>query len=145
MSQYTVGDMMKAYSEDAVELAEKMGKKLDFSEDSLKKVEDILDMYYKDIPKGIIKRMFKKCPTQEEIIQMAKVWGGYIGEVMRQNFGGEWTSEDLFGEKNLIILTVGETKVFPVAKAYKRIVNGKEDDIYFYYKVLKNELKKEID
>jgi hypothetical protein len=142
MSQYTAGDMMKAYSEDAIELAGKMGEKLDFSEDSLKKVEDILEKYHNDIPKGFIKRMFKKCPTQEEIIQIAKVWGGYIGEVMHKSFGGEWTLEDLFGEKNLIVLTVGETKIFPVAKAYKRIVNGKEDDIYFYYEVIKKELKR---
>ncbi len=136
MSQYSVEDMMKAYSEDAIELARKLGHELDCSEDSLKKVETILEMYNKEIPKGFIKRLLKKCPTQQEIIQMSKVWGGYIGEVIRNKFGGQWTFEDLFGEKNIAVLSVGETQLFPVAKAYKRIVNGKEDDIYFYYKVL---------
>lgn len=140
MSQYTIKDMMKAYSEDAVNLAGEFEKELDFSEDSLKKVEDILEIYYKSIPKGFINRLFNKGPTQDEIIQVAKVWGGYIGEVMRQHFGGEWSAEDLFGEKNVIVLNVGETKIFPVAKAYKRIMIGKEDDIYFYYKVLKTEV-----
>lgn len=141
MSQYTVEDMMKSYLEEAIDLSGKLGKKLDLSEESLKEVEEILEMYHNDVPKGFINKLFRKGPTQEEVIQMAKVWGGYIGEVMRLHIGGKWSLEDLFGEKNVIVLNVGETKIFPVAKAYKRIINGKEDDICFYYEVLKNEVK----
>ncbi|TXK77675.1 hypothetical protein FU659_22295 [Paenibacillus sp. N3.4] len=137
MTQYTINDMMAAYSEDAVELAGKMGLQLDFSEESLKIIDEILERYHQGIPKGI-KKIFSKGPSEDQIIQMSKIWGGYVGEVFRRNLGGYWEMSKKID--NAIVLRINSTELFPPAKVNKRIVNGKEDGIYFYYQVLKNNM-----
>ncbi|WP_222708603.1 hypothetical protein [Paenibacillus sp. N3.4] len=129
--------MMAAYSEDAVELAGKMGLQLDFSEESLKIIDEILERYHQGIPKGI-KKIFSKGPSEDQIIQMSKIWGGYVGEVFRRNLGGYWEMSKKID--NAIVLRINSTELFPPAKVNKRIVNGKEDGIYFYYQVLKNNM-----
>lgn len=67
---------------------------------------------------------------------MAKTWGGYIGEVLRRNIGGEWSIEN-----NTIILSIKDTKLFPPAKAYRRRKNGSEDNVFNYYQTMKQDLK----
>ena len=58
----------------------------------------------------------------------------FIGEVIRRTHEGEWVKEDTMGEKDVITLKINEVNIFPAEKAYKRIINGSEDDIWFYYK-----------
>lgn len=135
-SELTITDMMKAYSEDAVEIAGSMGVQLDYSEESLKKVDEILEKYHQGIPKGI-KKLFIKGPTEEQITQMSKVWGGYVGEVFRRNLGGEWRMSKSFS--NALSLSINSIELYPPSKVNKRIINGKEDEIYFYYLVLKKQ------
>lgn len=38
---------------------------------------------------------------------------------------------------NAIALRINSTEHYPPAKVNKRIINGKEDGIYFYYQVTK--------
>ena len=80
--QYNVEDMMKSYSEDAINLSKQLGKNLDFSEESIRIVDEILEIYHSSIPRGFIARLIKKAPSEEKITQVAKIWGGYIGEVI---------------------------------------------------------------
>ncbi|MEW6142376.1 MAG: hypothetical protein AB1597_04365 [Chloroflexota bacterium] len=142
MAEPTIGDMMKAYAEDATEMAAKQfGEALDFSEDSLKTVEKILDGISKTIPRGFAK-VFKPKPSDEQIWQMSKIWGGYIGEVIRKKWGGEWTSETSAHPGAVITLRVLGADIFPPAKVYKRLTNGYEDNIWMYYQVLKADFAK---
>ena len=55
---------------------------LDFSDDSIKKVEEILDHLHKS--------SLTEKPTDEKKWKMAKVFGSYIGEVFRRNHGAKW-------------------------------------------------------
>lgn len=134
--QYTVEDMMRAYSEDAINLGKQLGKNLDFSEESIQTVEVILEMYHNSLPRRGMLKWIKKSPSDEEIAQVSKIWGGYIGEVIRKYIGGIWIIDN-----NTIILVIGDTQIFPPAKVYKRIKNGKEDNVWHYYQVLKQELE----
>ena len=140
LSQYTVQDMMVAYSEDAIVLAQQHGYALDFSEDSLKQVDQILEKYHQGIPRGF-KKLFSKVPSEEKITQISKIFGGYVGEVMRRHIGGEWGLSDQF-ENALALKFNTNTEVYPPAKVNKRIINGSEDNIWFYYCVI-NEKKDE--
>ena len=63
-----------------------------------------------------------------------------MGEVIRRIHGGEWVQEDIQGQKDVIFLRVNGNNIFPIGKAYRRIKNGSEDDIYFYYQVLVREV-----
>ncbi|MEK5448139.1 hypothetical protein [Paenibacillus sp. FSL R7-0331] len=134
-TQFTIQDMMIAYSEDAVELAKQHGISLDFSENSLNQVDQILEKYHQGIPRGM-KKLFSKGPSEEQITQISKIFGGYVGEVMRKNIGGKWGISNHF-ENALALIFSSNTEVYPPAKVNKRIINGSEDNIVFYYKLSK--------
>jgi hypothetical protein len=138
MKNYTVQDMMVAYSEDALDLANQMGFSLDYSEESVKLLDEILEKYHQGLPKakGILK-LFSRGPSEKDIIQMSKIWGGYLGEVIRRNIGGEWGMSENF--HNAISLTINSTELYPPAKVTKRILNGTEDSVYAYYQIVKEE------
>jgi ribulose bisphosphate carboxylase small subunit len=129
----TLTDMMVAYAEDAVELGKRgFNIALDYSEESLKQVEAILDRYHKDLPKNK-----KDRPPEDRIWTIANGWAGYIGEVIRKTWGGEWVHESYSPPGATIILKIGSFDIFLPAKVYKRLVNGSEDNIWHLYQVLK--------
>jgi hypothetical protein len=136
MTQYTVTDMMRAYAEDAIDLAKQMNVELNFSEESLCKLDQILEQYHNSIPRGL-KKLISKGPSEEQITQMAKVWGGYLGETIIKQFGGEWIMSSTFD--NAIAVKIGDSEIYPPAKIYKRIINGPEDNVDIYFKVLKQD------
>jgi hypothetical protein len=137
-----VNDMMAAYAEDAVDYAKKLKITLDYSEESIQEVENICTMLYNDIPKSFFKRLIKQTPSEETIVQMSKMLGGYIGEVMIKHYGGSWDIEDFMNQGNTILVNIGELKTFPVSKVYKRLKNGPEDNVYYYYHVMTKELSR---
>lgn len=44
--------------------------------------------------------------------------------------------------EDAIALKVGESEIYPPAKVYKRIINGSEDSVNVYYKLLKQDWDK---
>ncbi len=144
MDKPTISDVMKAYSEDAVDMANKeFGETLDFSEDSLRAVERILDRVSSTIPRGL-GRLLKRKPSDEQIWEMSKIWGGYIGEVIRKRWGGEWTLETAAHPGTVITLRVLDADIFPPGRAHKRLTNGSEDNIWDYYRVLRSDFAKTV-
>ncbi|SFS83279.1 hypothetical protein [Paenibacillus sp. 453mf] len=141
----TVADMMKAYAEDAVESAEKLGVMLDYSEDSIKSLEGILQRYHEELPRGV-RKMFRRGPSEQEKIQMSKAWGGYLGETLIKHLGGEWQLSSV--SEDTIALVVSKSingeeyphEIYPPSKVYRRIMNGPEDNVWHYYCVLKEDL-----
>ncbi|WP_422657573.1 hypothetical protein ACK8P5_17665 [Paenibacillus sp. EC2-1] len=132
-------DMMQAYAEDALDLAKQLNVELNFTEESLILLDQILEQYHKGIPKGI-KKIFSRGPTEEQLNHMAKIWGGYLGETIIRQCGGEWIMSSAF--EDAIALKVGESEIYPPAKVYKRIINGSEDNVNVYYKLLKQDWDK---
>lgn len=136
MTQPTIADMMRAYAEDAIDFAKQLNVDLDFSEESLSKLDLILQRFHDGIPKGI-KKLLNKGPSEEQRTQMSKMWGGYLGETIIRQFGGEWIMSSAF--ENALAIKIKEIEIYPPAKIYKRILNGQEDSIEHYYKVLKQD------
>jgi hypothetical protein len=137
-----VNDMMEAYAEDAVEYAGQFKKILDFSEKSIGQVEELCALLYNAIPRGFFKKLIRKSPSQETIVQMSKMLGGYLGEVLIKKYGGSWDVENFMNQGETIVLTIGEIKIFPVGKIYKRLKNGPEDNVAHFYHYISQELKK---
>lgn len=137
----TVEDMMKAYAKDAIDSAHRdFGVHLDLSIGSLQEVEKILGRLYDSKPRGL-KKLFQRKTVELDLETLSKVWGGYIGEVIRRNHGGQWRiAEDLYPDTVVYALRVETTDIFPPAKVYKRLTNGPEDDVWFYYCVLKERI-----
>ena len=136
----TVADMMAAYAQDAVDHAKTAaGVTLDYSADSIKQVEGVLETLCAATPRGL-SRIFRRGPTQEDVATMAKMYGGYIGEVVRRTAGGEWVLDtEIAAGETVISLRKGEQRIFPPAKVHKRLANGSEDNVWFYYQVLMKE------
>jgi len=125
--------MMVAYAEDAVDYArERFGVTLDYSVDSVKHVEEIATKLYESIPTGI-SRFLRKGPKPTEVETICKMLGAYVGEVYRREKGGEWDTNEKF---KAIGVRKGESWIFPPAKIHKRLTNGPEDNVWFYFGVL---------
>ena len=136
-----VGELMEAYALDAVDFArEHFGYDLDYSVESVERVEQILARFHDELPSGLGKALRRGRPSEEQIEQQAKVWGGYLGEVIRRRWGGTWTIPTEGPMANAFCLKLGETLISPPGKAYKRIVDGPGDSVSFYVAVLAEEL-----
>lgn len=127
--------MFIGYTLDAVDTAMRNFKiQLDFSEDSIKDVERILDALNKTIP---IDR-----PSNEMIMKFAKQFSGYIGQVMINIWGGLWMEEDNYPLQNGPGLRIGNTDIFLLSKVYRRITMGSEENIFDFYQLTKRDLNK---
>ena len=133
----TVEKMMGAFSIDAVNHAASMGVVLDYTEDSLQAVEDILARLEADRPKGLSK-FYRKGPSEADIQTVAKLYGAYIGETIRFEWGvGEWVIPEEGPFQGALTLKYDEAMISPPAKVYKRITEGNVDNIVYYYQVFK--------
>ena len=118
----------------AIEYANEFNKKLDYSENSIADLEEILDWYSKDI--AISK------PTENQIWSMSIIFGSYLGETLLKNGfskkGFEWGNEPSFSIP-LLIRNDG-SYLTPNDKVYKRLVNGSEDSVVSFYRFATKEI-----
>lgn len=138
----TVNDMMVAYAQDAVDMAKaNFGETLDYSESSVKTVEACLAKMHDAIPKGFFGKLFRRGPSADVILTVSKMFGGYVGEVFRKHHGGEWLLAPAPGSDAPVITLQhsGVGSFWPPGKVHKRIVNGPDDNVWFYYRVLTSE------
>jgi hypothetical protein len=134
MDSPSLNETMLAYAEDAVAFAsQQFGITLDYSHDSIQQTEKIAEAMFKTIPSGFLGKLFQRGPSEEELDQFCKMLGGYIGEVYRRNRGGDWAINEEF---SAVGIQRGESWIFPPSKVYKRLTNGKEDDLWFYFQVM---------
>ena len=138
------------YCQLAVKYATGFGKELNYSEDSVKDVEGILGFYSEDLHPGFLKKMMRKFlkenPSDAQISSMAIVWGSYIGEVFKRNapVPCEWSVENVFGDGEVLHLKAGDSRLFPIEKAYKRLINGAEDSVWSFYTVFKEKFQETV-
>jgi hypothetical protein len=133
-----VQQMMAAYAQDAIEAARANYQiDLDFSDESVKQVEEVLARVYSAVRRGWFRNLFRTGLNADQLDTICKMFGGYIGEVIRRKHGGFWSVIDSpTGEGKVICLERGDDKIFPPARVYKRLTNGAEDDVWFYFQVV---------
>ena len=133
-----VRQMMEAYASDAVNAARNnFNIELDYSPESIKTIEDLLGRLYPAVRRGWFRRLLRLGLSDEQVDMICKMFGGYIGEVVRRQKGGEWAIiTNPLGTENVIALVNGEEKIFPPSKVYKRLVNGEEDNVWHYFQVV---------
>ena len=107
------------------------GEQLDFTPDSLDAIERMLSKLhntFKYTSSGL---------NDEQLAAAAKLWGVYIGEVIRRFYGGQWAA----GGGDDLTLAIGEATVSPIAKARKRIVDGPTENIRYYFSSIEKVLQ----
>lgn len=122
---------MAEYANKAVEFSLNTFKKtLDYSEESIQEVENMLAIMYEAKPAGL---------ADSNILYMAKLFGGYLGEIMRKRWKGEWSMEEADHAAD-VELVIHNQKLYPVKKVYYRLVNGPTENVWNYYQSLKRNI-----
>jgi hypothetical protein len=114
---------MKAAADYAIKSAkEKYGQELDYSDQSIEKLENLLEQAY---------RSFFNLPKDEKtgnaISRTANIWGNYLGEFMRLKWGGTWI---LKGSERLI--SINNIEFSPVGWVYQKITSHPEYSLENY-------------
>ena len=108
-----------AQSQHAIKAAKlAFGESLDFTSDSLEGVERIMNALQKQEPKL----------TDEQITDASKLWGVYVGEVIRRYYGGQWAMVDGVPD-----VALGGKHASPVTKVRKRLVGGPTENLKYYF------------
>lgn len=101
--------------------------KLDYSPDSVKKVEEIL---------GKLHDIYVQNPSSISERGLSAAYGAYIGEVIRRTEPGvRWERDDATGEK-VYPLIWGTGHSYPMAWCHRRIVDGDGDNVWVKYWIL---------
>ena len=145
MLHNSLDEMMQEYAERATELARDFRVELDYSEHSLEGLEQILAQLSDEHRAFLGTHPEAKAATQidEQMITMTKLWGGYLGEVVRRRWGGEWAMETYPGANfATLTLNVRGAKLFPSMKIYRRLTEGAGDDVWKFYQAVAGKLGK---
>lgn len=132
MTDVTIQDVMAAYARDAVVEASKNGFALDFSEKSLDAVDRIL---CKITEKGFLTPKSEK--EESDVWTLSKRYGGYLGQVVINEVGGDWELIDLKAGAAQVILRSHGVQMFPLEKVYKRLVSDEYSGVSGYCRALR--------
>ncbi len=110
----TLGAMMMAYAAEAVRVARVNHRvRLDYSPVSIAELDGILD--------------------EQAAVDMGyqtKTWGGYLGEVMRKRWGGEWLLTQYPSMESLVpTLEIRGSRLYPLMKVWRRLTMGRDEGL----------------
>lgn len=138
LGEFSLADKMQICAISAWAMARSQFQiELDYSEQSIHQIEQILGRMYDQRPTGLRKLVVGK-RYAEQLPYLAQIWGAYIGEVMRRAVGGQWEfAEKLYpGQEVVALKWDDENMCFPVGKVHKRLTNGPEDSVASFYRVI---------
>jgi hypothetical protein len=137
MAPQDLSEIMQSYAEQAVAAARAQQIELDYSEESLKQVENILERLDAPLDRGA-----PDASPPEDAEELCKMWGGYLGEVVRRRWGGEWVLETYPGGNVLTVAlsTPGGT-VFPSLKIYRRLSQGAGENVWSFYCMMRDRFR----
>ncbi len=130
-----IEEYLQSMGKKAIEYANSFDVVFTYSEKDVKDLEAILNYYSNDL------KNTKDKPSKNQIYSMSLIWGSYLGELIIKYINPKlsWVKEDVFGDGEIIHLQDGDTRIFPIDKVYKRLINGEVDSIISFYDVMKND------
>ena len=124
MSFPDLGAMMEGYAQAAADLARSdFGQKLDFTAESIDLLDDILVRVGES--------------PELDIDFEVRLWGAYLGEVLRRRYAGSWEMTQYPGGVAAVpAVELRGSRLFPLMKVYRRLTEGEEEDLRtFFYMV----------
>jgi hypothetical protein len=112
-----LGAMMEGYAQAAVEVAKsEFRQTLDFSADSINALDEILVL-------------LGESPDIDLDFE-SRLWGSYLGEVLRQRYAGSWEMTQYPGGEHAVpAVDVRGSRLFPLMKVHRRLTMGEEEDL----------------
>ncbi len=128
----SITEMMQSYAADAIGLAqERFGFALDYSDRSIESLETILASIA-----GALNVSDKDAVEQE-----VKLWGGYLGEVVRRRWDGTWNLIPYPGRAAAVpTLVVAGSQLYPLMKVYRRLTMGDAENVWEFYERIRGKL-----
>jgi hypothetical protein len=120
--------MMAAYAEAAVMLArEEFRQRLDYNSESLVAFEAVLSEL---ADRGELDYDYE-----------VKLWGSYLGEVLRRRYAGGWEMTQYPGGVAAVpAVEVRGSRLFPLMKVYRRITMGDTESIAAFFNMVTERL-----
>ncbi len=101
---------------------DKFGQELDFSEQSIGNLDNILSQIYSNFS-----GLPKNDETNKAISDTAFIWGSYLGEYMCRKWGGTWM---LKGEERLV--SISTIEFTPISFIYQKLTSHPEYSVEIY-------------
>jgi hypothetical protein len=123
-----LGAMMEGYALGAVDVARSQYRQtLDFSADSVNVLDEILVLVSED--------------TEIDLDFESRLWGSYLGEVLRRRYVGSWEMTQYPGGAVAVpAVDVRGSRLFPLMKVYRRLTMGDEEDLGTFYNMVTERL-----
>jgi len=123
-----LGAMMEGYAQAAVELAHtEFERELDYSAESVEMLDDILVLVSES--------------PEKDIDFEVRLWGSYLGEVLRRRYAGGWEMTQYPGGTVAVpAVDVRGSRLFPLMKVYRRLTAGEEEDLQSFYAMVTERL-----
>ena len=123
---------MRLLAKRAVLLARReQGVTLDYSPGSIERVETILSALHN--------RQTENPMSDPELSILSARWGAYIGEVMKRVRTAKWRRDsEVSGAGAMPLIFDAGSEAYPRSWAYKRIVDGPEDNVVFKFQTFAN-------
>jgi len=125
-----LGTMMEGYARAAAELgASEFKQKLDFTSESIDGLDEILVVVGES--------------PELELDFEVRLWGSYLGEVLRRRYAGTWEMTQYPGGVVAVpAIEVRASRLFPLMKVYRRLTVGDEEDLRAFYAMVTERLGK---
>jgi hypothetical protein len=120
--------MMQGYAQAAARLARNHFRRdLDFSSESIEKLDEILVLV-------------GETPDLDIDFEV-RLWGSYLGEVLRRRYAGGWEMTKYpGGEMAVPAVEVRGSRLFPLMKVYRRLTEGEEEDLATFFTMVTDRL-----
>ena len=125
-----LGAMMEGFARAAAELGRsEFQQKLDFTSESIDALDEILVVVGES--------------TELDLDFEVRLWGSYLGEVLRRRYAGVWEMSQYPGGVVAVpAVEVRGSRLFPLMKVYRRLTVGDEEDLSAFYAMVTERLGK---
>ena len=121
---------IRQLSQEAVDIAKKLSIDLNYTNQSIEKIDQVLEK--------IIKQVKNNEKTNGKI---ADIFGAYVGNTLIKNLNqGEWVIEPT---TKAVAIKIKDSYTFFPAKIYRRIKNGRDENISLLYQSTYNKYSNE--
>lgn len=124
--------MMAAYADAAVSIARELYRqRLDYNSDSLVAFEAVLS------------ELAEQASAELDYDYEVRLWGGYLGEVLRRRYAGSWEMTQYPGGVAAVpAVEVRGSRLFPLMKVYRRLTIGDTESIAAFFDMVTERLGK---
>jgi hypothetical protein len=119
---------MPLLAQDAVKWAAEKKVTLDYTPESVERVEGLLAELHEKRAAGHL--------PDDQVTRAAVRYGAYVGEVLRRMHNGSWAIDHEVVGPGTFPIRWGEHESFPIGWCGKRIINGEEDNVWVKFRVL---------